>query len=801
LVVKKNKTNRKSGRKSKARKRKASWGILLGVSLALALAGGWFGWQAFNKGPEIRNVLLISIDTCRADRLSCYGYPSKTTPNIDAIAAEGTLFRNAYSPVPMTLPAHCSMLTGTIPPYNGIHDNGQYGFDETTLAGLLKARGFHTTGIVSAEILNGRYGLNQGFDAYLDTMPATSKGKLGTERKGGDTTRLALDFLDRNREKPFFLFLHYYDPHSPYEPPEPFATPFKNKPYDGEIAFVDSCIGQVVGKLKELGLYDSTLLVIASDHGEMLGEHGEIYHMFFVYQAAVKVALVVRVPGQKRGLVVEEPVGLIDIVPTICGLVRVQPPRNIQGVDLTPHLKGRKTARADRGYYCESLSPTKFGGNTLLALVQGNWKYIQTTRPELYDLEKDPGEKTNLVSSRAEIAAGLQGRLKALLEKEVRSRTGGKSAEWDPKAIANLEALGYVRGSVVEDFTFSQDKEDPKDLIEYNADRDRVQELIRLEKYGEAKDLCGKMLKDRPNVVYTYELLGTISLLVKDYAAAENAFRKTLELEPREYRHHNNLGLALTELNKMDEAFQYFEEAVKLEPRSTETLTYYGIALRRAGRFDDAERKFRKALELNLMNYSARRGLAKTLLAQDKTNDALREYAELQKSVPPNVEIFNDLAAIFLRKGDRANALANWASSLRLNPNQPEVLSDSARTLLEMGRPELSLQSLQSLLKLQPGDSRVMCKIAVLKADARYPQISNPAEALALARKACEISGPRDPISLYALAAALAASQRYAEAAEAASKALKLAEEAGDASAIANIKNLLEICKRERPGQ
>jgi arylsulfatase A-like enzyme/Flp pilus assembly protein TadD len=768
------------------------------MGLALALAAAWFAWQTFYKAPKIRNVLLISIDTCRPDRLSCYGYPSKTTPNIDAIAAEGTLFQNAYSPVPMTLPAHCSMLTGTIPPYNGVHDNGQYGFDETTLAGLLKARGFHTTGIVSAEILDRRYGLNQGFDAYLDTMPATSKGKLGKERKGGDTTRLALDFLDRNREKPFFLFLHYYDPHSPYEPPEPFATPFKDRPYDGEIAFVDSCIGQVAGKLKGLGLYDSTLLVIASDHGEMLGEHGEIYHMFFVYQAAVKVALVVKAPGQKRGLVVEEPVGLIDIVPTICSLVRAQSPRNIQGVDLTPHLKGRKMAKAGRGYYCESLSPTKFGGNTLLALVQGNWKYIQTSRPELYDLEKDPGEETNLVSSRAEIAASLQGRLKALLEKEVRSHSGGEKVESDPKALAALAALGYVRGSVVEDFSFSQDKEDPKDLIGYHADRNRVQEMIRQEKYGEAKDLCGKMLKDSPNVVFTYELLGTISLVEKDYAAAENAFRKTLELEPREYRHHNNLGLALTELSKMDEAFRHFEEAVKLEPRSSETFSYYGIALRRAGRFDDAERKFRKALEINPINYNARRGLAKTLLAQDKTNDALLEYAELQKSAPPNVEIFNDLAAVFLRKGDRANALANWASSLRLNPNQPEVLSDSARTLLEMGRPELSLQS---LLQLQPGDSRVMCKIAALKADARYPQISNPAEALALARKACEISGPRDPISLYALAAALAASQRYAEAAEAASKALKLAEEAGDALAIANIKNLLETCKRGQPGK
>ena len=782
-------------------KSKAPLGLLLGGALVLVLAAAWFAWQAYPKAPKIRNVLLISIDTCRPDRLSCYGYRSKTTPNIDAVAAEGTLFRNAYSPVPMTLPAHCSMLTGTVPPSHGVHDNPHYGFSGTTLADLLKARGFYTGGIVSTFILDRRYGLNQGFDTYLDSMPPVPREKLEGERNGGDTTRLALDFLARNRAKPFFLFLHYYDPHFPYEPPEPFASPFKDRPYDGEIAFVDSCIGQVIAKLKDLGLYDTTLLVITSDHGEMLGEHGEIYHMFFVYQAAVKVALVVKAPGQKRGLVVEEPVGLIDIVPTICSLVRAQPPRNIQGVDLTPHLKGRKTAKADRGYYCESLSATKYGGNTLLALVQDNWKYIQTTRPELYDLEKDPGEETNLVSSRAGLAAGLQGRLKALLEKEVRSHSGGEKVESDPKALAALAALGYVRGSVVEDFSFSQDKEDPKDLIGYHTDRNRVQEMIRQEKYGEAKELCGKMLKDRPNMGYTYELLGNIARVEKDHAAAEKAFRKTLELEPREYRHHNDLAVALTELNKTDEAFRHFEEAAKMEPRSSEVFTNYGIALRRAGRFDEAERKSRKALELNPTDYNARRGLAKALLAQGKTDDALVEYAELQKSAPPNVEVLNDLAAIFLRKGDRANALANWAGSLRLNPNQPEVLSGSARALLEMGRPEQSLQNLQNLLQLQPGNSRVMSQIAVLKADAKYPQTSNPAEALALARKACEISGPRDPVTLYALAMALAASQSYAEAAEAASKALKLAEEAGDALAIANIKNLLEICKRERPGQ
>jgi len=785
-----------NGKNTKRHNADSRRGILLGAGILLAIAAGWLAWQAYPKAPKIRNVLLISIDTCRPDRLSCYGYPSKTTPNIDAIAAQGTLFRNAYTPVPMTLPAHCSMLTGTIPPYHGIHDNAQYGFGETTLAGLLKARGFYTGAIVSAMILDRRYGLDQGFDTYLDTMPATPKEKTDKERKGGDTTRLALDFLDRNREKPFFLFLHYYDPHSPYEPPEPFASQFQGKPYEGEIAFVDSCIGQVMAKLKELGLYDSTLLVIASDHGEMLGEHGEMFHMFFVYQAAVKVALVMKLPGQKQGRVVEEPVGLVDIVPTICGLLKAQPPRNIQGVDLTPRLKGRKTARANRDFYCESLTPTKFGGNSLLCLIQGNWKYIQTTRPELYDLEKDPGEETNVASSRADMAASLQSRLKSLLEKEVRSRSGGKRAELDPTALANLAALGYVRGSVVEDFTFSQDKEDPKDLIGYQTDWTMVQDLIHLEKYAEARKLCDKMLKEKPKLANTYNLLGTIALAEKDHAAAVEAFRKTLELEPQEYRHHQDLAVALAELGKMDEAFQHFEEAARMEPRGGEVFTCFGIGLNRARRFAEAEGKFRKALELNPKDDKARRGLARALLAQGKRDGAIEEFTKSLEINPLSAEAHNFLGLAFLEKGDRQKALSHWADSLRLDPDQPETLDLAAKALLEQGQPEQALQYWESQLRLQPRNAQAMSRVALLKSNPRYPKLINFPEALALARQSCELTGYKDLPCLYALATALAKSQKLQEASEIATKALKLAEEAGDTALAANIKDLLEFCKR-----
>jgi arylsulfatase A-like enzyme/Flp pilus assembly protein TadD len=792
--------NRKSTKRHNAEGRR---GILLGAGILLAIAAGWLVWRAFPKAPEIRNVLLISIDTCRADHLSCYGYPDKTTPNIDAIAAEGTLFRNAHTPIPMTLPAHCSMLTGTIPPVHGIHDNLQYGFsgEEATLAKILKARGFRTGGIVSTFILDRRYGLDQGFDEYMDNMPARPRNKAAEERKGGDTTRLALDFLQGNFNKPFFLFLHYYDAHAAYAPPEPFASRFRDSPYAGEIAYVDDCFGRVVAKLKELGLYDSTLLVITGDHGEMLGEHGEEYHSFFIYEGAVKVPLVVRRPGQKQGHVVEEPVGLVDIVPTICGLLRVQLPSRVQGVDLTSRLKGGKKAQRGRYYYCESLTPTKYGANSLLGLVQNNWKYIQTTHPRLYDLEKDPREENNLASSRPELAAGLKSQLKSLLEREARAHKGGNTAEWDAKAIANLAALGYVQGSVTEDFTFSEDKEDPADLIGFHRSTKLVQMLIKQKQYAKAGELCRELVAQRPAYDKTYSSLAAIAFEQRDFGAAVEALTKAIELNPRDFTHHKNIAPALVELGRMDEAFQHFQEAEKLEPRSSEVLTKFGLALNRVRRFDEAIRKFQKAIELDPKGDLAYQGLAESYLAQGKMDDAILESAKALELNPSDSQIRNNLARLYSQKGDRQKAAGYWADSLRLNPNQPAIMDLFALDLLEQGRVDEALECWQSFLRADPANSLMMSRIALVKANPKYPQHANPAEALALARRACEITNQRDLLSLYALAVSLAGSQRFQEAAEAASKALKLAEAAGDSAVQANIRALLESCARAQPGK
>jgi choline-sulfatase len=331
-------------------------------SLALlALLGSGLLISCSRPRSAIRNVLLISIDTLRADHLGAYGFPRPTTPNIDAVAREGVLFKNARTPVPMTLPAHVSLLTGTLPPTHGLRDNLANRLPDAslTLAEMLKPRGFTTGAIVSSFVLDRRFGTSQGFDSYDDRFQAVHKIGDLNERKGDETTRLAREWLDEHKEQPFFLFVHFYDPHDPYEPPEPFASQWSEHPYEGEVAFADACVGQVLEKLRQLGLYEDTLIVIVGDHGEMLGEHGELNHGFFIYEGALRVPLVVRVPRARAApRQVDLPVSLIDVVPTVVSLVGAEVPKEVQGVDLSPWIAGRGAGGGSRPLHAETVTPT-----------------------------------------------------------------------------------------------------------------------------------------------------------------------------------------------------------------------------------------------------------------------------------------------------------------------------------------------------------------------------------------------------------------------------------------------------------
>jgi arylsulfatase A-like enzyme len=493
--------------------------------LLLAVVTVGTAWFVVGRRRTIRHVVLISIDTCRADYLSFYGHPRKITPTIDAIARESVLFKNVVAPVPMTLPSHSSMFTGTIPPYHGVHDNLGVKLDgsSVTLAEMLHEGGYTTSGIVSTFILDSKLGIGQGFDTYAEyntkTTGLTGK-RLAGGRRGDDVSRWACTWLDGHKSEKFFLFLHFFDPHTPYEPPEPFAAAYSDNLYAGEIAYVDQCIGRVVDKLKELELYDEALIVITSDHGEMLGEHGETEHSYFIYESAIKVPLIFKLPGRSKHVEVDDTVGLIDIVPTVCGLAGVVTPSQVQGKDLSPYFNKNTGFREERYLYTESLTATKLGCNSLLGVIKGNWKYIQTTRPELYDVTEDPGETNNLVKKEFQRARLLKEHLKLILTEQVRKGEGGSKITLDAESKRRLESLGYVSGSVDESFEFDESKNDPKDLIHIHEKFKKATIQVLQKQYEQAKRLCQEMLNEYPDLLYVHDLSGRIAFETDDMASA-----------------------------------------------------------------------------------------------------------------------------------------------------------------------------------------------------------------------------------------------------------------------------------------
>jgi arylsulfatase A-like enzyme/tetratricopeptide (TPR) repeat protein len=577
-------------------------------------------------GGETRHVVLISIDTCRADHLSCYGFSKKTTPYIDNIAAGGVLFENVVTPAPITLPAHVSLLTGLIPPSHGIHDNLNYSLPEEklTLAEILKANGFATGAVVSAFVLDARFGLHQGFDSFQDDFVKAYNTVSGCERRGDETTEFAVQWLKQHQNEKFFLFLHYYDPHFPYDPPEPYATQYANDPYPGEIAFTDHCIGRVVETLKELGMYDSTLLIIAGDHGEMLGEHGEKEHLFFIYEAALKVPLLVKMPGSARVPVrVKETVGLIDVVPTVCDWLNIDIPGQVQGVSLVPFLKGKKLAAKPRYFYIESMMPTYLRANPLLGVRSSQWKYIQTTRPELYHLETDRGELVNLVKKEQEQARICKGTLEKILKDQLTDPEGSRRTP-DRETLDKLASLGYVGANVSRDaFSFDRDKPDPKDLIGLHVDLQTVQALKFAGRYGEAKQILVEWVKKEPHFKI-YAQLGEIAMLENNIAMAIANYSRSLELEENNYDANLNIGALMVKMGKPQEALPYLQEAVEIRPNDIKALRNLGIVFENTGKAAQACDCFQKVLQLNPHDIIALNHMGTAMLALSRLPEAIK---------------------------------------------------------------------------------------------------------------------------------------------------------------------------------
>jgi len=744
----------------------------------------------FGKCPEIRNVILVSIDTCRADHLSCYGFEKKTTPNIDALAKEAILFENAITPIPLTLPAHSSMLTGTYPPYHKVHDNINYRLDESnvTVAEILQDAGYSTAAIISAFVLYPQFGTGQGFENYnytfAEPIVAGPNGvNRDTERRGDEASEFACRFLEEHKDEPFFLFLHYYDPHYDYIPPEPFASQYSDDLYSGEIAYTDHCLGQVIDKLKALDLYDSTLLIIVGDHGEALGEHGETEHGYYIYQGALRVPFIIRPPGLRKAARIDQVVSLVDVMPTILSYLKIDVPGYVQGRDLSVYEKTKTERGSERAVYAESLTATKYDANPLLGLIDGRFKYIKTTRPELYDLVLDGCEMNNLAHKESKRARLMDGQLCELAAKIVSSKGFTGKVELDEANRRQLESLGYVGGSSIsEDIDFDPAKKDPKDLVEYYEEAHKVTNLKYRGRLAEAFGICLEMLQNWPQIPNTYFMLADASKGLGNNKDVVEYGLKYLDmvsgkvdlgleasgLSPTKpiAKTHDMLATAAYELEKYDLAIEHWNKALKLKSDWPEVHNNIAAAYQKNGEINKAISHLTEAVRLAPGQQDMRQSLDK-LLAHKRRNEQIELLKQTLEEEPADVNTHNELAGIYYSCADFAGAAEYWNKSLEINPQQPKICNN----------------------------------LAWLLAAEKDKKLRNPEKAVELAERACSLTDFKEAPMLDTLGVAYAAAGRFSEAIETAEKAMELAADANEKDLLKEISSHLELYRQNKTYQ
>ena len=709
-------------------RREIATGLLAAAAIAATGCGG-------EGRPDVRGVVLISIDTCRADRLGAYGDPGATTPSIDAVAREGVLFEQAQTTNPITLPAHASLLTGTIPPVHGVRNNESYRLaeDRLTLAEILRERGWRTAAFVGAFPLAARFGLAQGFETYDDAfLGRATRGTLFNERPAEEVSRAAIAWLGSRGAEPFFLFLHYFDPHGPYAPPEPWASSHRERPYDGEIAYADAWIGRVVEQLKALDRYDSTVLAIVSDHGESLGDHGERTHGYFVYGSTIRVPMILRLPGGPVGARVAEAVSLVDVVPTVLAAAGIEAPPDLDGIDLGPLLRGRSAGFAERDLYSESFLPASFGCSPLRGLVRDGSRYVWSVRPELYHLRRDPAEADDLSAREPQRVRELHDRLAALVGTP-RAATGGEPAPaLDAESRRRLAALGYVGGGAVRDeFALEEWMEDPKDFVASYVrimDAESSYEAGRLD---EAEAIGREILARRPKLLRVHAILGRVALARGRGAEAIASFERFLEIaaeqrdpsgQPRypDLDHHVavthlNLGLAWGREGNGAKAREQLEQALLLGPDLVEAHVALGRLLQTQRDPDGARPHFERALALAPDDARAHYGLA-VVLARGGDARAEEHYARAIASDPDHAEAHTNLGALLAGRGEVGRARGHFEQALRIDPGNALAHANLGNVLVGEGRLEEARAHYEQALRLRPDEPTARRGLAHVRA-------------------------------------------------------------------------------------
>lgn len=653
------------------------------IRVALALF-----WLAATTWAAPPNVVLITLDTVRADRMGFLGSQRGLTPNLDALARQSVVFTRAYSQVPLTTASHATILTGTYPQYHKVNDfQIPLAEDLPYAPQVFRGAGYSTAAFVASVVLDPRQqfarGFDRGFDKYdagfKDWKPSLDRYQT-RERRAGSVVSRAVAWLNTRPKGPFFLWVHLYDAHYPYDPPPPYKSKYASAPYDGEIAYVDAELARLFAALRARGLFDSSVVAVMADHGEALGDHGEDTHGIFLYDETIRVPLMIKLPGQaSAGKSIENRVGLVDVAPTLLGAAGVAVPKEMQGLSLLGMMlpesaKGGSVsdAAATRAVYSESDYPrVAFGWSSLQALRSGKYLYVEAPHAELYDQSADPKAERNLYAASTGVASTLAGQLKEFEKKTTSSREIPK-LNLDPVAQAKLAALGYVAsGSNNTKGTAQGQRPDPKDKIEIGNQLHKANYLIESQRYQDAIPLLQRLSAKEPGMPLPFSQLATCLLATQKYAEAVPVLRKLVELNPEPPVPHFELAIALLSTDDIPGAVTELQSVVEKVPQWTSARLMLATAYFQTNHMREAVTECEIVLETAPELYEALILEGRALVASQHYEAALPKLAKAATLQPDMAEPHSLLAEAYEKLDKKAEADAELARAKRLEPRSP----------------------------------------------------------------------------------------------------------------------------------
>jgi choline-sulfatase len=663
-------------------------GLSFSVVLALS-AGGANPPKAASPAspnPRVPNIILITLDTTRADRMGFLGSKRGLTPNLDAFAKQSVVFMRAYAQVPLTSPSHAVLLTGTYPQFNHLDDLAEPLRAELPyLPDLLHQHGYHTAAFVGSIVLDPESGAAPGFDRGFDFYDANfHNSKEGEdryqslERRAEDVANHAMGWLSHHQQTPFFIWLHFYDPHEPYDPPEPFKSHFASEPYDGEIAYTDSVVGSVLDVLQRHGLYQNTVIAVAADHGEAFGEHGEKYHGVFLYDETIHIPLLLKLPGERfAGKRIEARVALADVAPSLLQAAHISIPAAMQGLSFFPLMDATKPGSKEikppeRAIYSETdYAHRAFGWSALHSWRVQKYLYVQAPKKELYDQSADPGDVKNLAPTAKAVADTLDGQLSTFIKKTSGAPVG--QTKLDPARLEGLRALGYL-GS--DNSSLPSDEKaltDPKDKIDYANKMHEV--LIDLEGDHFEAAFAGMrdMIQQYPSDAGVTSLeFGRALNHREKFQEALPILRTAVEKMPDSSMAHYELGLALVKTEQWEAALPVVQTAVKEKPTSAQLHLDLATIYLHLKQVPEATKEYEKTLELDPNHFQANLMYGRLLLLDGHPEAALPRLGQAVKLDPESAEAHGFLAVAYQRLGQTENAERERAKAAQLRAEPPE---------------------------------------------------------------------------------------------------------------------------------